>query len=471
MENKQPAEFRDQLYRTLPHRADAIMDLLDALSSNTSARSVVELSLSPAFRRGHGSVFDAIDAFFAPNVFADDEAPRAALEHRLRRVVAGLVPTPPEDRPHWLFAVDALPMSRPRAATLYDRSYVHQAEGVPGRRPVTIGHEYSLATALPPRAAGAPPWSVPLSIRRVTWHHTAQQLAAQQVTATVSDPKLPWHGKLCLCTADSNYSTSSYLAPTAECPALVTVTRLRSNRVLYHPPPPREPGQRGRSRTYGSAFRLKDATTWGEPNEVATYEVVKGKRTLVVTVQAWCDRLLTGTLNGHKQIHPVTVVRVVVRDQKGERVYPRDMWLAVAGQRRGEVTARQAHEAYDRRFDQEHSHRFLRQRLLFDAFQTPETEHEENWVMLVTLAYAQLYAARHVARHLPRRWEQPARAGTDDVELRPTLVQRDFGRILAELGTPAQPPQRRGNAAGRAPGVSPGRRRRYPLTRRRPKAA
>ena len=36
------AQFRNDVYSWFSHRADALMDLLDALSSNTTARSVVE---------------------------------------------------------------------------------------------------------------------------------------------------------------------------------------------------------------------------------------------------------------------------------------------------------------------------------------------------------------------------------------------------------------------------------------------
>ncbi len=42
-------QFRLDLYEALPYRRDTLFDLLDALSSNTTARSVVELSLSPLF--------------------------------------------------------------------------------------------------------------------------------------------------------------------------------------------------------------------------------------------------------------------------------------------------------------------------------------------------------------------------------------------------------------------------------------
>ena len=57
-------QFRQQVYTFFPERADALMDLLDALSGNTHARSVIELSLNPLFRRGYSSVPDGIDNFF-----------------------------------------------------------------------------------------------------------------------------------------------------------------------------------------------------------------------------------------------------------------------------------------------------------------------------------------------------------------------------------------------------------------------
>ncbi len=51
-------QFRLEVYDWFPHRADALMDLLDAQSSTTAARSVVELSLNPLCRREYSSVHD-----------------------------------------------------------------------------------------------------------------------------------------------------------------------------------------------------------------------------------------------------------------------------------------------------------------------------------------------------------------------------------------------------------------------------
>ena len=54
---EQLKQFRQQLYSSFACRGDTIMDLLDALSSNTTAKSVVELSLNPLFRSGYGSIY------------------------------------------------------------------------------------------------------------------------------------------------------------------------------------------------------------------------------------------------------------------------------------------------------------------------------------------------------------------------------------------------------------------------------
>jgi len=41
-------QFRQEVYQNFNKRADTLMNLLDALSSNTTGQTVVELSLNPA---------------------------------------------------------------------------------------------------------------------------------------------------------------------------------------------------------------------------------------------------------------------------------------------------------------------------------------------------------------------------------------------------------------------------------------
>jgi hypothetical protein len=474
METEQLKQFRERLYQSLGRRADATMDLLDALSSNTTARSVIELSLSPAFRRRHTSVADAIDALYQAQEDDDEDRlfdyPRRAQWDRWRRAVAPALERP-SARPFWLVALDGLALARPQARTLSDRSYVYHADPAHAQAPITVGHAYSLLVALPEKGEGNPPWALSLSARRIPSTRTAADVGAEQTWDVLADEALPWAGQLVVLVVDSLYSQPSFLSDVAGEANLVVVTRLRRNRVLYRTPPPRAPGQRGRPRCYGARFALAEETTWGEPDERCELaRTTHTGRPYCVEVRAWHDLLMRGKADFPMQTHPFTLLRLVCRDEAGEALFRGPMWLAVVGARRQEVAPPQAAEAYRQRFDQEHTHRFLRQRLLADAFQTPDTEHEETWISLVLLAHAQLFAARRLAQSLPRPWERRPTPASD-VPLSPTLVQRDFARILRQVGTPARAPQPRGKAPGRAAGTSPGRRPRHPVVYKGPSRA
>jgi len=57
-------QFRNQIYQFFHTRCDASFELVDALSSNTHARHVVELSLSPWYRRNYCSITRSLDEFY-----------------------------------------------------------------------------------------------------------------------------------------------------------------------------------------------------------------------------------------------------------------------------------------------------------------------------------------------------------------------------------------------------------------------
>ena len=59
-------KFRQELHNLIPKRKDSTMDLIDAISGNDRADSVVKLSLNPLFRRTYNSITDVISHFF-PN--------------------------------------------------------------------------------------------------------------------------------------------------------------------------------------------------------------------------------------------------------------------------------------------------------------------------------------------------------------------------------------------------------------------
>jgi len=127
--------------------------------------------------------------------------------------------------------------------------------------------------------------------------------------------------------------------------------------------------------------------------------------------------------------------------------------LIVMGARRHELTLTHIYQAYTARFDIEHFFRFGKQKLLLADFQTPDVQREENWWQVVHIAYAQLWMARHIAEVLPNPWERNLPLIKQRLRS-PTLVQRDFARIIRQLGTPARPPQPRGNSPGRRTGTT-----------------
>lgn len=402
-------QFRQQLYESFPNRADALMDLLDGLSSNTVARSVVELSLSQVFRYAYSSVYDAIGNVFQASSAETASEERRGFEQQLMRLIASYLPTP-EQRKFRLFGLDVTPAPRPFSDTLEDRTFVYAPNTIRGNKPVTIGHQYAALVAFPEKESKSdPPWVVPLSLRRVQSQEAGTQVGVQQIEALLDDDTLPFSDELCVDVVDSAYSAIPFLGPLAEHDNLVTIARVRSNRTFHRQAPQEEEGQRPRGHPtwYGAPFRLSDPTTWGEPDEEATTTFTTRKGHIyTVELEAWYNLLMTGTRDFAMHQRPFTLIRAQIVNEEGNTVFGRPLWLLVIGKRRDEISPEEAFDAYRARYDVEHFFRFGKQRLLLTAYQTPVVEHEENWWTLVQLAYVQLWLARCLAQSMPRPWER-----------------------------------------------------------------
>ena len=419
------------------------MELVDALCSSPAAQSAAELTLAASFRRSYSTLYKAVDAF-------EWEATGLA------EVLAPYLPRP-QVRPFWLLGVDVTPQPRPFAPTLRDRGMVYQPNQVKGNKPVTIGHQYSSVTLLPEAESGmASHWVLPLMTQRVASTEDKEGGGASQIDALLRDGDLPFAQALCVEVGDTSYSKPEYLHANRHHANLVTIARIRSNRTFYRQVLADESEQkRGHPTWYGDAFDLKQPASWPAPDETATLtQLSRGGKRLQVTIQAWHNLLMPGKqkpapLPMHR--HPFTLVRIVHYDEQGVQVGQHPLWLLVIGQQRHALTLLAIYHAYQRRYDLEHFFRFGKQKLLLVDFQTPETEREEAWWQLVQIAYAQLWMARHVAYSLPRPWERNLPLMRSQ-RISPTLVQRDFGRIIRQVGTPAKPPKRRGNSKGRPKG-------------------
>ncbi len=449
-------QFREELYQIFECYPDATMELLDALASQTHARSVAELSLEAVFRREYSSVYKAIACFFQASETAKTAA-KVAQERRqqaqlLLSIIAKRLEKPGE-RQSWLFGIDATSNPRQFARTLPDRGFVYQANMLKGNKPVTIGHQYSILAQLPARLAGAPPWVVPLTMRRVRTAEKEVRVAAEHLDMLMGSAELPWHGQLSVVVADSKHSQPAYLYRGQQHPNLVTITRARNNRTLHQLY--QGPQARGPRRSFGERFSLNEPSTWHPPAEKLQFEHTSRRgRNYQIEIRSWQHMLMHGTLQCAMRDHPFTLVQIIWYDQHGQVAFERPIWLIVMGQRRAELALKDIWQAYAQRYDLEHFIRFGKQRLLLTRYQTPDTAHEENWWQLVQLAYVQLYLARELASKLPRPWERylPVRPGG---VASPSQTQRDFRRIIRQFGTPAKPPKPRGISPGRVKGARP----------------
>ena len=81
-------QFREKLYQSFNYRRDTIMDLVDAIAANTTARSPVELCLSTLFPREYSTLYKGIQAYRSLSQTNSNEAEKKAkaqFEARLHR--------------------------------------------------------------------------------------------------------------------------------------------------------------------------------------------------------------------------------------------------------------------------------------------------------------------------------------------------------------------------------------------------
>ena len=246
------AGFRGELYRCLGKRRDALFELADAvLCKQDRVHMLAELSLEPECCRGHGAVYDAVNAGQV----------RIA---RLSRALAAL-PLPRWDDGRIRLAVDVSNWLRPDAATCAERLFCHCYARGRGNAQLIPGWPYSVVAALEP---GRTSWTLPLDAVRLGPADDATEVTAaqlRQVTGRITaagqwrdgDPDI-------LVVFDAGYDLTRLAWLLRDLPVEV-LGRLRSDRVMYFPAPPRAPGTTGRPSRHGAAFRLADPGTWPAP--------------------------------------------------------------------------------------------------------------------------------------------------------------------------------------------------------------
>lgn len=455
--------FRNRLFRLFHYRAGATMDLIDALAATPTMDSVVKLSLSSLFGRTYSSLTDVLSSLFRTNLKAlptDDERNEQTL--KVTQLLAEECAASALQNDIALFAIDCTADPRIYADKVQDRTIVHAPNHVPGQKPITVGHEYSVLVYLPDREEDKERhWVVPLSVKRVNSNQSGPEVGLLQLEQIANHTV--FKHRFCISVTDAAYSIRKWVIRGSKLPHVVHIARLRGNRKVYRMPVDIDEPRRGRPQIYGEELLLQDPS---EPDleEITTMVSRKG-RVYQVLLQRWNDVIMQGSKDEPTHEHPFDLLRVTVTDDKGKVVYRRPLWLMIAGAKRREVRSNEARIAYGRRYDIEHYFRFGKQRLGMVASQTCETRHEENWHWIGLLAYNMLYYARSLAKSTRYPWEKRKIQVLGSVE-RPSQVQRDYNRIIPEIGTPAPFPKPRGKSPGRRLGHKSGVRPECPIIRK-----
>jgi hypothetical protein len=396
-----------------------MFELADAvLCAGGPVQTLAGLSLVAEHRRGHGALYDAVSCG------------RISIA-RLRRMLTGL-PLPRAADGRLMLAVDVSNGLRPEAATSPDRLFCHVYGRGKGQAQMIPGWPYSVVAALEP---GRTSWTAVLDAVRLGPGDDNIAVTAAQVRDVIFD---------------AGYDLTRLAWLLAGLPAQV-LGRLRSDRVMQLPAPPRQPGTRGRPRKHGGELALADPATWPAP-QVTTTTATSRYGTAAAAAwdraharlthrAAWLDH------DGPLPVIDGTLIRLQAGHLPGARE-PKPVWLWWSGTGALPADVDRCWQSFLRRFDLEHTFRLFKQVLGWTAPKIRDPAAADRWTWLIITCHTQLRLARPLAADLRLPWEQPAPPG----RLTPARVRRGFRNIRATLPCPAGAPKPGNPGPGRPPG-------------------
>jgi DDE superfamily endonuclease len=432
------AGFREGFYRCLTARADALFELTDALlCTDGPVKTLVELALAPEHRRGHGALYDGLNC--------------GRIDVRRLRATLAALSLPRAADGRIVLGVDISPWLRSDAPTSAGRLFCHVYGRGRGQAQLIPGWPYSFVAALEP---GRTSWTAVLDAVRLGPGDDETQVTAAQVRDVVArlraagqhgdgDPDI-------LVVVDAGYDVTRLAFLLADLPVQL-LGRMRSDRVLRLPAPPRGPHTTGRPPRHGGEFSFADPASWPPPTVTTSTETT---RYGTARATAW-DRLhprLThrGAWADHDGELPIiegTLIRLKVDHLPGDRD-PKPVWLwsSATGAAPGDVD--RCWQAFLRRFDLEHTFRLFKQTLGWTAPKIRTPAAADRWTWLVIAVHTQLRLARPLAADLRRPWERRVPPG----RLTPARVRRGFRNIHAKTTRPARAPKPARPGPGRPPG-------------------
>ena len=220
--------FRAKFYDCLSTRADALFELTDAvLCSPGPVNTLVDLSLCPEHRRGHGALYDGLSS--------------GAIEIKGSRFAIAALTLPRGTDGRITLGIDISPWLRPDAPSSAKRLFCHVHGRGKNQAQMIPGWPYSVIAALEP---GRTSWTAVLDAVRLTPDDNDTTVTATQVREVVGRLQTAGHVKDgdpdILLVFDSGYGVTRLAFLLADLPVQL-LGRLRSDRVLQFPAPPPGP--------------------------------------------------------------------------------------------------------------------------------------------------------------------------------------------------------------------------------------
>ena len=404
-------------------RSKAYMNLVMASCSDLSAKSVVELTSSRHFHYHYSNI-----SKISHNLCQNEEDYQVIFNILLTYFLSSSELPPSSDAclgTYYSFSQDMCMVSKPASACLADKVYGHKANSL--GTGVVEGYQVGFTHLHATKG-----WALPIAMEIIPSHGNAIDLAVKQLETLLSDDSLPFAKSFCLNNADSGYGNARYLSPLHRWDKLINIVRLRAGMKVYAVFGG-EQKAKSNPMIYGQTYYLNSQSVektvhYQDKKDKSKQEKQKlqtsimdyafadfteqamvlgnGKKA-IRKVWTWKNMLIRSKNGNNMKDKPFNLLKIEIwNEDQSAKIFDRDMFLAVTGKSKDQVSTPLAVAHYRTRFDVECCYRFSKQNLFLGKFQTPDKVHFLSHLLVILSSWWLLYAAKDQLQVTVPVWQQ-----------------------------------------------------------------
>lgn len=418
-------------------RVKAFVNLVMASCSNLSAKSVVELTSSRHYHYHYSNISKVSD-----KLCKDDKEYSEIFSILLYYFLSSCpLPSPKTSQGEDFYSLsqDICMTSKPASACLADKVYGHKSNSLGNG----IVEGYKLGFT---HLHLSKDWALPVALEVLAPQGNAIDLAVKQLDALLLDDSLLFGKSLCINNADNSYGNARYLSPLHAHKKLINIVRLRGSMKVY---PVFKGTQKAKSnpKIYGDTYYLNSQTV-NKPvcyydkktqtkqqklklqTSIMDYPfddfleeslVLDNGKKVIRKVWTWKNMLIRSKNSHNMKDKPFNLLKVEIwNEDQSSKVFDRDMFLAVAGESKDQISSQEAVAHYRTRFDAEGCYRFSKQNLFLGKFQTPDKFHFHSHLLVILASWWMLYAAKEEVQLTVPVWQQYSAKNKEVLEAQKT---------------------------------------------------